>query len=219
MLDFLKLLVHVLAAPFRTQAQLEAEITLLRHQLNVLQRQASTRPRLTAADRLLFVWLCRLFPSLRDAITIVQPDTVLRWHRSGFRLYWRWKSRSRGGRPKVPVEVRSLIRRMSVENPLWGAPRIHRELLKLGIEVAQSTVAKYMAKRRRGRSGQMWKTFLRPPCGRIGAMDFLVVPTINFRLLSVLVILRHERRRLISLSVTDHPTAEWIARQITEAFP
>ena len=137
MLDFLKLLVHVLAAPFRTQAQLEAEITLLRHQLNVLQRQASTRPRLTAPDRLLFVWLCRLFPSLRDAITIVQPDTVLRWHRSGFRLYWRWKSRSRGGRPKVPIEIRSLIRRMSMENPMWGVARIHGQLLKLENELPQ----------------------------------------------------------------------------------
>ena len=218
MLDFLRLLVHVLAAPFRTQAQLEAEITMLRHQLNVLRRQDPSRPRLTVADRLLFVWLCRLFPSLRDAITIIQPDTVLRWHRSGFRLYWRWKSGSRGGRPKVPVEVRSLIRRMSGENPLWGAPRLHGELLKLGIEVAQSTVAKYMARRRPG-SGQTWKTFLRNHAAGIGAMDFLVVPTINFRLLSVLVILRHERRRLISLSVTNHPTAEWIAQQLTEAFP
>jgi len=219
MLDFLRLFVHVLVAPFRTQAQLEAEITMLRHQLNVLQRQASSRPRLTAADRLLFVWLCRLFPSLRNTITIVQLDTVLRWHRAGFRLYWRWKSRSCSGRPKVPIEVRSLIRRMSVENPLWGAPRIHGELLKLGIEIAQSTVAKYMAKRRPGGSGQTWKTFLRTHAAGIGAMDFVVVPTINFRLLSVLVILRHERRRLISLSVTDHPTAEWIAQQITEAFP
>jgi transposase InsO family protein len=218
MLDFLRLFVHVLAAPLRTQARLEAEITMLRHQLNVLRRQAPSKPRLTAADRLLFVWLCRLFPSLRDAITIVQPETVLRWHRSGFRLYWRWKSRSRGGRPKIPVEVRSLIRRMSVENPLWGAPRIHGELLKLGIEVAQSTVAKYMTRRRPG-SGQTWKTFLRNHTVGLGAMDFLVVPTINFRLLSVLVILRHERRRLILLSVTDHATAEWIAQQITEAFP
>ncbi len=154
---------------------------MLRHQLNVLRRQAPTRPRLTTADRLL--------SSLRSAITIVQPDTVLRWHRSGFRLYWRWKSRSHGARPKVPIEVRSLIRRMSVENPLWGAPRIHGELLKLGIEVAQSTVAKYMAKRRPGGSGQTWKTFLRNHAAGIGAMDFLVVPTINFRLLSVLVIL------------------------------
>src|SRR5258708_2436210 len=140
------------------------------------------------------------------------------WHRAGFRSCWRWRSRSRGGRPKVPIEVRSLIRRMSVENPLWGAPRLHGELLKLGIEVAQSTVAKYMAKHRPG-SGQTWKTFLRNHVAGIGAMDFLVVPTINFRLLFVLVILRHERRRLISLSVTNHPTAEWIARQITEAFP
>jgi len=201
----------------RTQAQLEAEIAMLRHQLNVLRRQ-TPRPRLTPADRLLFVWLCRLFPSLRSAITIVQPDTVLRWHRSGFRLCWRWKSRSRSGRPKVPIEVRSLIRRMRAESPLWGAPRIHGELLKLGIEVAQSTVAKYMARRRPG-SGQTWKTFLRNHAAVLGAMDFLVVPTINFRLLSVLVILRHERRRLISLSVTDHPTADWIAQQITEAFP
>jgi hypothetical protein len=208
----------VLAAPFRTQAQLEAEITMLRHQLNVLRRQAP-RPRLTAADRLFFVWLCQLIPSLRNAITIVQPDTVLRWHRSGFRLYWRWKSRARSGRPKVPIEVRGLILRMSVENPLWGAPRIHGELLKLGVEIAQSTVAKYMAKRRPGGSGQTWKTFLRNHAAGIGATDFLVVPTINVRLLSVLVILRHERQQLISLSVTDHPTAEWIAQQITEAFP
>jgi transposase InsO family protein len=216
MIDFLKLFVRLLASPLRKQAQLEAEITVLRHQLNVLRRQAPT-PRLTATDRLLFVWLCRLFPCLRGAITIVQPETVLRWHRSGFRLYWRWKSRSRGGRPKVPIEVRSLIRRL--ENPLWGAPRIHGELLKLGVEVAQSTVAKYMAKRQPGGFGQTWKTFLHNHSAGIGAMDFLVVPTINFRLLSVLVIVRHERRRLISLSVTDHPTAEWIAQQITEAFP
>src|SRR5437660_9713896 len=130
MLDFLRLFVHVLAAPLRTQARLEAQIAMLRHQLNVLRRQASLRPRLTLADRLLLVWLCRLFPSLRSAIMIVQPDTVLRWHRSGCRLYWRWKSRPRGGRPKTPIETRSLIRRMSVENSLWGAPRIHGELLK-----------------------------------------------------------------------------------------
>jgi transposase InsO family protein len=218
MIAFLILSIHVVISPSKTKARLEAEIIMLRHQLNVLRRQ-TPRPRLTAADRLLFVWLCRLFPSLRNAITIVQPDTVLRWHRSGFRLYWQWKSRSRGGRPKVPIEVRTLIWRMSVENPLWGAPRIHGELLKLGIEVAQSTVAKYMAKSRTGGSGQTWKTFLRYHAAGIGAMDFLVVPTINFRLLSILVILRHERRRLISLSVTDHPTAEWIAQQITEAFP
>ena len=118
MLGFLRLFLHVLAAPCRTQARLEAEVTLLRHQLNVLRRQAPSKPRLTAANRLLLVWLWRLFPSLRSAITIVQPDTVLRTHGGwGFRLYWRWKSRSRSGRPRVPVEVRSLIRRLSMENP------------------------------------------------------------------------------------------------------
>src|SRR5215475_7809324 len=218
MLDFLRLFLHVLVALFRTQAQLEAEITMLRHQLNVLQRQAPTRPRLTAADRLLFVWLCRLFPSLRSAITIVQPDTVLRWHRSGFRLYWRWKSQSRGGRPKVPLEVRALIRRISVENRLWGAPRIHGELLKLGFAVAQSTVAKYMASNG-GPRGQSWGTFLRNHMPHIAAMDLFVVPAIGFNLLYVLVIVRLARRELVWINVTAHPTAEWIARQITEAFP
>src|SRR4030081_3931314 len=203
----------------KSQARLEAEIVFLRHRLTRLRRRLPAKPRLTAADRLLFVWLYRLVPSLLTAAVIIQPDTIVRWHRAGFRSYWRWKSRSRGGRPKVATEVRSLIRRMSLENSLWGAPRIHGELLKLGIEVAQSTVAKYMAKRRRPGSGQTWQTFLRNHLAGIGAMDFLVVPTINFRLLFVLVILRHERRRLISLSVTNHPTAEWIARQITEAFP
>jgi transposase InsO family protein len=153
-----------------------------------------------------------------NAVTIVQPETVIRWHRTGFRLYWRWKSRTRGGRPKIPGEIRRLIREMSLANRLWGAPRIHGELLKLGIEVAQSTVAKYMAKSGRG-SSQTWKTFLHNHAADIGAMDFLIVPTVGFRLLFVLVILRHERRRLISLSVTAHPTAEWIARQITDAFP
>jgi len=218
MIAFLILLLHVLVSPFKTQARLEAEIVLLRHQLNVLRQRVPSKPRLTAADRLLFVWLYRLFPSVLNAVTIVQPETVIRWHRMGFRMYWRWNSRSRGGRPKVPVEMRRLIREMSLANRLWGAPRIHGELLKLGIEVAQSTVAKYMAKSGRGRS-QTWKTFLQNHTAGIGAMDFLIVPTVGFRLLFVLVILRHQRRRLISLTVTAHPTAAWIARQVTEAFP
>jgi transposase InsO family protein len=153
-----------------------------------------------------------------NAITIVQPETIIRWHRADFRLYWRWKSRSRGGRPKVPIEMRRRVREMSLANPLWGAPRIHGELLKLGIEVAQSMVAKYMARSGRGRS-QTWKTFLRNHAAGIAAMDFLIVPTVGFKLLFVLVILRHQRRRLISLTVTTNPTAECIARQITDAFP
>ncbi len=218
MIGFLILLLHVLVSPFKTQARLEAEIVLLRHQLNVLRRRVPSKHKLTMADRLLFVWLYRLFPSLLNAITVVQPETIIRWHRTGFRLYWSWKSRSRGGRPKVPLEIRRLIREMSLANRLWGAPRIHGELLKLGFLVAQSTVAKYMAKSGRGRS-QTWKTFLHNHAAGTAAMDFLIVPTVGFKLLFVLVILRHQRRRLRSLSVTANPTAEWIARQITDAFP
>src|SRR6266851_5493572 len=218
MIAFLILVLHIVVSPLKTKVRLEAEIISLRHQLNVLRRRVPPKPRLVVADRLLFVWLYRLFPSVLNAVTIVQPETVIRWHRTGFRLYWRWRSRTRGGRPRIPEEIRRLIREMSLANRLWGAPRIHGELLKLGIEVAQSTVAKYMARSGRGRS-QTWKTFLHNHTAGIAATDFLIVPTIGFRLLFVLVMLRHQRRRLISLSVTANPTAEWIARQITDAFP
>lgn len=179
MIGFLILFLHVLVSPFKTQARLEADIVLLRHQLNVLRQRVPSKPRLTMPDRLLFVWLYRLYPSVLNAVTIVQPATVIRWHRTGFRLYWRWRSRARGGRPRVPVEVRQLIREMSLVNRLWGAPRIHGELLKLGIEVAQSTVAKYMARSGRGRS-QTWKSFLHNHAAGIGAMDFRIVPTVTF---------------------------------------
>ena len=158
------------------------------------------------------------FQSVLKAITIIRPETLVRWHRAGFRRYWRWKSRSLGGRPQIDAELRALIRRMSVENPLWGAPRIHGELLKLGFEVAQSSVAKYMVKRR-GPPSQGWRTFLRNHAPDIAAMDLFVVPTIGFDLLYVLVIVRLARRDLVWINVTPNPTAEWIARQITEAFP
>jgi transposase InsO family protein len=218
MIEFLSLVAHILVSPFKTRARLQTEIIVLRRQVNVLRRRLPPKPRLTVADRLIFVWLYWLFPSVRSAIAIIQPETVVRWHRAGFRLYWRWKSRSRGGRPKLAVEICRLIRDVSLANPLWGAPRIHGELMKLGIEIAQSTVAKYMARSGREPS-QTWKTFLHNHAAGIAAMDFLVVPTVGFRLLFVLVILRHERRRLMSCSITANPTAEWIARQITEAFP
>src|SRR3979411_422285 len=197
MIAFLSLLFHVVVSPFKTKARLEAEIIMLRHQLNVLRQRVPSKPKLTVADRLLFVWLYRLFPSVLNAVPIIHPATIRRWHGTGFRLYWRWKSRTRGGRPKIPGEIRRLIREMSLANRLWGAPRIHGELLKLGIEVAQSTVAKFMARSGRGRS-RTWKTFLHNHSSGIGAMDFLIVPTVGFRLLFVLVILRHQRRRLIS---------------------
>jgi hypothetical protein len=146
----------------------------------------------------------------------VKPDTVIRWHRTGFRLYWRWKSRHRCGRPTVSLEIRRLVREMSIANPLWGVPRIHGELLKLGIEIGQTSVAKYVA-RRRAPPSQGWKTFLRNHAEGIAAMDLFVVPTISFRLLYGLLIMGHGRRQILWFGVTAHPTAEWIANQLTEA--
>src|SRR6267154_2282656 len=158
----------------------------------------------------------RLAPGVLDALKIVRPETVIRWHRAGFRAYWRWKSRPRG-RPKTPLEIRHLVREMSLANPLWGAPRIHGELLKLGIVVGQTTVAKYMARGRRPPS-QGWKTFLHNLADGIASIDLFVVPTLSFRLLFGLLILRHDRREILWLGVTAHPTAEWMAQQVTEAI-
>jgi transposase InsO family protein len=164
------------------------------------------------------IQLYRWFPSILQVLTIIRPETLVHWHRAGFRCYWRWTSRLLGGRPQIDTELRALIRRMSIENPLWGAPRIHGELLKLGFEVAQSSVAKYMVKRR-GPPSQAWPTFLRNHAADIAAMDLFVVPTIGFDLLYAFVIVRLDRRDLVWINVTAHPTAEWVARQITEAFP
>ncbi len=206
MIAFLSLALHVLVSPFKTRAQLEAEIVLLRHQLNVLRRRVPSKPKLAVADRLLFVWLYRLFPSVLNAVAIVQPETIIRWHRAGFRLYWRWKSRSRGGRPKVPIEIRRLIRDMSLANRLWGAPRIHGELLKLGIEVAQSTVAKYMARSGRGRS-QTWKTFLHNHAAGIAAPSLGTMrPTISFETATGPKA-TPSPQRLSAMGIRDHPTA------------
>ena len=208
----------VLASPFKSKSRLEAENAALRHQLIVLRRKVQGRVRLTNNDRWFLIQLYRWFPSILQVVTIVQPETLVRWHRAGFRRYWRWKSRPRGGRPQIEADLRALIRRMSIENPLWGAPRIHGELLKLGFEVAQSSVAKYMVKRR-GPPSQGWRTFLRNHAPDIAAMDLFVVPTIGFDLLYAFVIVRLDRRDLVWINVTTNPTAEWIARQLTEAFP
>ena len=210
MVAFLIQLLFAFRSPLTRRARLEAENLLLRQQLIVLRRKSPTRVRPWNIDRLLLVWLYRLYPSLLDAIIIVQPETVLRWHRHGFRAYWRWKSRHVGGRPRIDCEMRALIRRMSRENPLWGAPRIHGELLMLGIEVAESTVGRYMVRRRRPPS-QGWKTFLRNHAAGIASLDLFVVRTISFKLLYGLVILRHARRRLVTISVTSNPTAEWVS--------
>jgi hypothetical protein len=160
MIALLWFVLAILASPFKSKSRLEAENAALRYQLIVLRRQVRGRVRVTNTDRLFLIGLYRWFPSVIKAIAIIRPETLVRWHRAGFRRYWRWKSRSFGGRPQIETDVRALIRRMSIENPLWGAPRIHGELLKLGIEVAQSSVAKYMS-RRRGPPSQGWRTFLR----------------------------------------------------------
>jgi len=207
-----------LTAPFKSKSRLEAENAALRHQLMVLRRKVQGRVRLTNNDRWFLIQLYRWFPSILHVVTIVQPETLVRWHRTGFHWYWRWKSRPRGGRPQIETDLRALIRRMSIENPLWGAPRIHGELLKLGFEVAQSSVAKYMVKRR-GPPSQGWRTFLRNHAPDIAAMDLIVVPTIGFDLLYAFVIVRLGRRDLVWINVTANPTAEWIVRQLTEAFP
>jgi transposase InsO family protein len=208
----------VLASPFKSKLRLEAENAVLRHQLNILRRKLHGRVRLTDRVRWFFIQLYRWFPSILRVLTIIRPETLVRWHRVGFRRYWRWKSNSRGGRPQIQTELRVLIRQMSRENPLWGAPRIHGELLKLGFQVAQSSVAKYMAKRR-GPPSQGWCTFLRNHAPNIAAMDLFVVPTIGFKLLYAFVIIRLDRRDVVWINVTTNPTADWITRQITEAFP
>jgi transposase InsO family protein len=218
MIALLWFLLTLFASPLKSKSRLEAENAALRYQLIVLRRKVGGRVRLTNGDRLFFIQLYRWFPSVLKVITVIRPETLVRWHRAGFRRYWCWKSRPFGGRPQISAELRALIRRMSIENPLWGAPRIHGELLKLGFEVAQSSVAKYMVKRG-GPPGQGWRTFLRNHAPDIAAMDLFVVPTIGFSLLYAFVIVRLDRRDLVWTNVTTNPTAEWIARQLTEAFP
>ncbi len=207
---------------FRTfahsRAALQLEILALRHQVAVLQRARSRRVRLSKTDRWLWVVLARLWTGWRTALVIVKPETVIAWHRRGFRLWWTWKSRRRMGRPTVAADIRTLIRTMAQANALWGAPRIHGELLKLGIDVCQATVAKYMGRQRQPRS-QTWRTFLRNHVGQIVAADFFVVPTATYRMLFVLVFLAHDRRRIRHVAVTAHPTAAWTAQQLREAFP
>src|SRR5512144_2877532 len=216
MLDLCRIIFGIVVDLFRPRADLEAEILVLRQQIIVLRRGRPSRVPFLAVDRMVLGWVCQLLPKTREALAIVRPDTVVRWHRAGFRCYWGWKSRSRPGRPAVPAEIQQLIRQMSVANPLWGAPRIHGELLKLGIDIGQTSIAKYMT-RRRGPPSQGWKTFLRNHADGIAAMDLFVVPTVGFRLLYGLLIMGHGRRQIVWLGVTAQPMAEWIANQLTAA--
>jgi putative transposase len=202
----------------RTQRALVLENLALRHQLAVLHRTAP-RPRLRPSDRLFWVLLARLWHGWAEAVLLVKPETVIRWHRTGFKLFWTWKSRRHGpGRPAVAPEVRALIRRMSEANPLWGAPRIHGELRKVGLEISQATVSKYLASRRTP-PAQTWRTFLANHIGSLVSVDFFTVPTVLFKVLFVFVVLAHDRRRVVHVNVTDAPTAQWTAQQLVEAFP
>lgn len=212
----IRLLFSALLSCFQTRVRMQVEIVALRHQLNVMERRATKRPRLGTVDRVLWVWLSRVWAQWRLALVIVKPATVIAWQRKGFRLYWTWKSRGgKTGRPAVSREVRELIRTMSRANPLWGAPRLHGELLKLGIRLSQATVAKYMVRQPKPPS-QTWNTFLENHVKELVSTDFLVVPTISFRILFVFVVLAHDRRRVIHFNVTAHPTAEWTAQQVAE---
>jgi transposase InsO family protein len=203
----------------RSRASLHLEILALRQQLAMVANRDNKRHRFRPSERIFWVWLYRLWPTCLRTLAIFKPDTLVRWHRKGFRLYWTWKSRRRcGGRPAIDPEVRKLIRTMSQNNIGWGAPRIHGELKMLGIQISESTVAKYMI-RYRNPPSQTWRTFLDNHVADLVSVDFFTVPTATFRILYVFVILRHERREIVHFNVTAHPTARWTAQQLVEAFP
>ena len=216
MLTILSTVVSIFAFRFRSRASLELKLIALQHQLAVLRRQRPGRPQLSSLDRLLWVWLYRIWPQVIDAMILVKPATVVQWHRKGFRLHWRGRSR-RPGRPKIGAEIRALIRCMSRANPLWGAPRIHGELLKLGIKVSQATVGRWMPWRPRVPS-PTWRSFLRNHLPDLAAIDMFVVATATFQLLYTLIVLSLDRRRVVHFEVTRNPTQGWLSGQMTEAF-
>lgn len=218
MIELASLLFLTVVALFKSPQRLAAENIALRHQVSVLRRKNPGRVRISRLDRLFLSWVTKLSPSVLEAIVIVKPETVLRWHRHGFRALWRWRSRNPGGRPIIDRELRDLIKTMARENPLWGAPRIHGELLKLGFDLSQSTVSKYLSRLYRP-SGQSWKTFIRSHKDAIAAVDLFVVPTLGLKLLYGIAILHLKRRELVWTNATFHPTAEWIANQVSQAFP
>jgi transposase InsO family protein len=204
---------------FRGRVDTSLEILALRQQVAVLKRKRP-RPSLNRLDRFFWTTLRHIWPRWSDVLVIVKPETVVGWHRAGFRLYWRWRSRPRGGRPNVSEEIRTLIRRMAAENADWGAPKIHGELLKIGFEVSERTVARYLQRiRRRGDSAKHWLAFLVNHREVIAAFDLFTVPTLTFQLLYCFFVIEHGRRRVLHFNVTRHPTAEWVVQQLREAFP
>jgi transposase InsO family protein len=211
--------VGLVTSSFKASVQLRLENLALRQQLGVLRRSAPKQLRLTRADRVFWVTLRRFWADWKSVLVIVKPETVVAWHRKGFRLFWSWKiRRGKMGRPCVPKELRGLIRTISRSNPIWGAPRIHGELLKLGFDISEPTVAKYMVRHRKPPS-QTWRTFLENHLHCTVSVDFFTVPTIRFQILYVFLVLAHDRRRILHFGVTAHPTAEWAAQQLRNAFP
>jgi transposase InsO family protein len=218
MLHILVAVFHGVFALVRTRAAVAIEVVALRQQLAVL-KQERPRPRITYADRALWMVLRRLWRGWASSLIIVKPETVVGWHRASFRAFWRWKSRRRAGRPRVDREIRDLIRRMARENR-WGAPRIHAELKKLGFDVSERTVSRYVPKRPTDpETIRRWKVFLKSHCEVLAAMDFFVVPTATFRVLYVWFVIDHARRRILHLNVTANPSAAWVIQQLREAFP
>jgi len=217
-MGILKAVFFIFRGLFVNRSSLILENLALRHQLAVQERTIK-RPKLRNKDRLFWAWLSQIWPDWKSALIIVKPETVIKWHRQGFKLYWRWKSRPHSvRRPKVKKAIRDLIRQMSQENPTWGAPRIQSELRLLGYEAADSTVAKYMVRHRKPPS-QTWRTFLKNHVKHITAIDFFTVPTATFRILYCFIVLRHNRREIVHFNITANPSAQWTAQQITEAFP
>jgi putative transposase len=203
---------------FQSRADLQTEILALRHQIVVLQRQTA-KPKHKPVDRRFWVVLSQFWSRWRSALWIVKPATVIEWHRRSFRWYWTWKVRhGQPGRPRVPKDIRELIRTLSRDNVGWGAPRIHSELFKLGIKISESSISKYMVRHPKPPS-QTWRTFLKNHAKQLVSVDFFTVPTVFFQVLFVFIVIQHDRRRLVHYNVTAHPTAEWTARQILEAFP
>ena len=217
-MDPIRVLLLLIRGVLHNRTELAVENLALRQQLAALQLK-SKRPRLRTRDRIFWALLSRIWANWRSALLIVQPDTVVRWHQQGFKLFWHWKSRrEKVGRPKIEADIRRLIRRMSRENPSWGVPRIQSELALLGHTVSEATVRKYRI-RKRNPPSQTWRTFLDNHLTDIVAIDFFTVPTATFRILFAFVVMRHDRRHVVHFNVTAHPTAEWMAQQIIEAFP
>ena len=212
-------LLAILVDLLRSRASLQLEMLSLRQQLATVANRDGKRLRFRQSERIFWVWLYRLWPACLQTLAIFKPDVLIRWHRQGFRLYWTWIShRRRGGRPSIDPEVRELIRTMSRNNIGWGAPRIHGELQMLGIQVSEASVAKYMIHHRNPPS-QTWRSFLENQASELISIDFFTVPTATFRILFVFVALRHDRREMIHFNATEHPTAQWTAQQLVEAFP